>query len=174
MLLDGEAIAILPDATDEAAQHLPLQPGQFVYYPAGFSHTLESTGIVPANYLMLRWKGPDPGRPAPLLFNHFTIFDQQPNRSDMEGFIARLLFEGPTRYLSKLHCHSSTISPGSGYDVHCDDHDIVIIVLEGEVETLGKRATPHGAIFYRAGEPHGMFNPGETVARYVVFEFHST
>ena len=27
-------------------------------------------------------------------------------------------------------------------------------------------------IFYAAGEPHGMSNPGRVTAKYVVFEFH--
>ena len=46
------------------------------------------------------------------------------------------------------------------------------MVLEGEVETLGERVGPHGVIFYPAGEPHGIHNPSESTARYVVFEFH--
>ena len=49
---------------------------------------------------------------------------------------------------------------------------MAIVVLEGEVETLGKRVGPHGVIFYAAGEPHGMRNAGNVIARYIVFEFH--
>ena len=41
------------------------------------------------------------------------------------------------------------------------------------METIGGRAAPSDAIFYRAGEPHGMHNVGSGPARYVVFEFHS-
>jgi hypothetical protein len=49
---------------------------------------------------------------------------------------------------------------------------VAIVVLEGEVATLGKRVGPHSVIFYRSGEPHGIRNPGESLAKYVVFEFH--
>ncbi len=84
----------------------------------------------------------------------------------------RVLFEGSTPNLRKLHCHLSTLSAGSGYDAHVDAHDVAIIVLEGEVESLGQRVTPHGVLFYPGGEPHDMHNPGTTDAKYVVFEFH--
>jgi quercetin dioxygenase-like cupin family protein len=77
-----------------------------------------------------------------------------------------------TANLEKLHGHTSTLTPGAGYDPHADPYDVAIIVLEGEVETLGKRVGPHGVIFYAAGEPHGIRNPGYTIARYIVFEFH--
>ena len=89
-----------------------------------------------------------------------------------DGFCSHLVFEGPTAYLRKLHCHTSTLTPGAGYDSHIDDYDVAIIVLEGEVETLGQHVGPHSVIFYRAGEPHGMRNPGKLIAKYVVFEFH--
>jgi hypothetical protein len=88
------------------------------------------------------------------------------------GFSTRLVFEGPTRYLRKLQCHTTLLGPGAGYEPHSDKHDVCIVVLEEEVETLGQRIAPHGVIFCAAGEPHGMRNPGGATARYIVFEFH--
>ena len=44
--------------------------------------------------------------------------------------------------------------PGAGYDPHVDANDMVIIVLEGEIETLGERVAPHGVVIYPTGEPH--------------------
>jgi quercetin dioxygenase-like cupin family protein len=89
------------------------------------------------------------------------------------GFCPRLVFEGPTDYLKKLRCHVTTFAPQAGYAPHKDPYDVVIVVLAGEVETLGQRTGPHSVIFYAAGEPHGMRNPSlDVTARYVVFEFH--
>ncbi|HEX7251555.1 MAG TPA: hypothetical protein VF376_01655, partial [Thermoanaerobaculia bacterium] len=87
-------------------------------------------------------------------------------------FAARPVFEGPTEYLEKVHCHFSTLTPGAGYEAHIDGHDVAIAVLEGTVETLGRTVSPHGAIFCPAGDSHGMRNPGLLPARYVVLEFH--
>jgi hypothetical protein len=89
-----------------------------------------------------------------------------------EKFSLTKIFEGRTAYLNKLECHFSQMPPGQGYDEHIDPYDVAILVLEGEVETLHKRIVPHGVIFYAAGEPHGMQNPGQITARYLVFEFH--
>ena len=62
---------------------------------------------------------------------------------------------------------------GNEYDAHKNDYDVGIILLEGEVETLGMRFGPYSVIYYRAGDPHGMINPGEKSVKYLVFELHS-
>ena len=74
--------------------------------------------------------------------------------------------------LSKLHCHVTELQPGAGYAPHADEHDVMIVVLSGIVETLGQTVTRNGAIYYSAGELHGMRNVGEELARYFVLEFH--
>jgi quercetin dioxygenase-like cupin family protein len=72
----------------------------------------------------------------------------------------------------KLQAHVTVLEPGEGYDPHVDSYDVAVVVLEGEVETIGGRAAAYDVIFHRAGEPHGMRNVGTEAARYVVFEFH--
>ena len=87
-------------------------------------------------------------------------------------FTTRLLFEGPTAYLGKLHAHVTGLQPGAGYPAHADEYDVAIIVFSGTVETLGKTVGPGGSIYYAAGQPHGMRNVGNDPAKYLVFEFH--
>lgn len=175
LLLAGEVDLILPDLEAPSGdQRKRLHPGEFVYYPARFAHTLQTVGEEPANYLMFKWHnhGSATGTDAPLAFGHLKLFDPA-EKSELEvGFCPRPVFEGPTACLRKLHCHASTLTPAAGYDPHFDTYSVAIVVLEGEVETLGERTGPHSVIFYPMGEPHGMRNPGETIAKYVVFEFH--
>ena len=90
------------------------------------------------------------------------------------GRPAGLLFEAPTGYLGKLHSHVTVLEPGDGYPPHTDAYDVAIVVLAGEVETIGARAEPYDVIYYAAGEAHGMQNVGDVAARYVVFEFHAS
>jgi quercetin dioxygenase-like cupin family protein len=156
LLLAGEADLVLPERGT-----MPLRPGEFVYYPTGFSHTLRTTSTEPATYAMLKWRGEPAPSSEPLPFGHFETAGEP-----------RVLIDGPTRYLRKLQAHVTVLEPGEGYDPHVDSYDVAIVVLEGEVETIGGRAAPYDAIFYRAGEPHGMRNVGSESARYVVFEFH--
>jgi quercetin dioxygenase-like cupin family protein len=168
LVLAGEVEPILPDAAGFDGR---LRSGDLVYYPAHFSHTLRASGGEPANYLMLKWRDESrgPTADAPLSFGRFAL---PLGAQAVPGFAARPVFEGSTGYLEKLHCHFSTLTPGAGYEPHIDGHDVAIVMLEGEVETLGRRVGPHGVIFYPAGDPHGMRNPSDEAARYVVFEFH--
>jgi len=173
-MLDGEADLILPGVSNaRGGDRWQLRPGQFVYYPSYFAHTLETTSEQPANYMMLRWFGVREGKEetARLGFGLFDLRSQPGARGDA-GFNFRVLFEGETRYLSKLHCHLSTLLPGAGYRPHADPYDVALVVLEGEIETLGKRIAPFGVAYYAAGTAHGIRNPTMQIARYVVFEFH--
>jgi quercetin dioxygenase-like cupin family protein len=156
LLLAGEAELVLPDRGTTL-----LRPGEFVYYPTGFAHTLRTTSTEPATYAMLKWRGEPAPSAEPLQFGLFETAGDP-----------RVLIDGPTRYLRQLQAHVTVLEPGEGYDPHVDSYDVAIVVLEGEVETIGGRAAAYDVIFYRAGEPHGMLNVGTEAARYVVFEFH--
>ncbi len=173
ILLAGEVDLLLPeDDSLPGDKRRRLMPGDFVYYPAGFPHTLESVGKVPANYLMFKWSGKSKNDPPFLPFRFFDKMKLPDVATSASKFSYKILFEGKTAYLGKLQCHFSYLPPGAGYDPHVDDYDVAIILFEGEVETLGARAKPHDVIFYVSGEFHGMFNPGPVTAKYLVFEFH--
>ena len=173
LLLDGEVDIIFSDElTPNETKSRRLKRGDFVYYPCNFAHTLQTVSEVPANYMMYKWHAHNKENKAALKFGHFNMFESLSETESKDGFDWRLLFEGPTNFLKKLHCHVSKLSPQKGYEAHADDYDVSIVVFEGEVETLGKRVGPHSVIYYAAGEPHGMYNPGEVTAKYLVFEFH--
>jgi uncharacterized cupin superfamily protein len=172
LLLRGSVDLVLPDAGDPDCRHTRLQPGEFVYYPGGFAHTLQNCGDEAANYLMFKWHGEPTRAPAPLPFDRFRPFAQPAADEVASGWRAHVLFEGPTRFLSKLHCHVSELAVGGGYEPHVDEHDVAIILFEGEVETIGHRVESHAVIFHAAGQTHGIRNVGAVPARYLVFEFH--
>ena len=174
LVLDGKIdIVFRESAYHHRERSIRMQKGQFVYYPCSFAHTLESVGTTPANYLMLKWRGAYKKTSSVLPFNHYDAVRAYEKCHGKDGFSSRLIVQEKTNYLKKFHCHVSTLSPRAGYEPHSDWHNVVIIVMEGEVETLQKRVQPHGVIFYAAGEAHGMRNPGDVEAKYIVFEFHS-
>ena len=47
-----------------------------------------------------------------------------------------------------------------------------MLILEGEVETMGAKAGPNTVVFYPGGQLHDMHNTGSVPAKYLVFEFH--
>ena len=175
ILLSGEVEVVLPEIpADDHECRQSLKPGEFVYYPADFPHTIIGKSDEPANYLMFKWYNKDVNQIGdPLFFQRHTVYDALNQLSEESGFKTKVLFEGPTLNLDKLHCHVSILSPQSGYRAHVDPYDVAILVLEGKVKTMGLIAKPYDLIFYPAGDPHGMYNPGDQYAKYVVFEFHS-
>lgn len=170
LVLQGKADLNLPSVDSAGGGHQRLVPGDFVYYPAGLSHSLTCAGDAPVTYCMLSWKGQLDGGRRKLAFGRFHADKDVPGERD--GFRSRQLLRGPTGFLRKLEIHLSVMPPGAGYAPHADAHDVAIVVLDGELETLGQQVRPFDVIFYRAGESHGMRNTGDTDSRYLVVEFH--
>jgi len=104
---------------------------------------------------------------------YYDMLDRFEHLDVKNNFYSQLLFEIPTTYLKKLNCHISILLPGDGCKHSSNTYDMVIIVLEGEIETIDQKAKPYDVIFYSAGQSYNINNPGTTSARYIVFEFHS-
>jgi mannose-6-phosphate isomerase-like protein (cupin superfamily) len=204
ILLKGDAEVTLPDlAAKGLATAIRLKPGEFVYYPAWFYHTITARGESPANYLMFKWYNKNGGmaeQPSPsfgrrrgqkggtafakamavedggterkLKYGKYSTADYFNSVSAEKLFFTQHVFQAPTDCLHALQCHTSTILPGGGYEAHSDAHDVAIVVLKGEVETLNTRVGPNSVLFFPAGHLHDMRNPTEQIAEYLVFEFH--
>lgn len=171
MILHGEANVILPDLDGELQQQR-LQKGDCVYYPAQFPHTIEGVSSEPVNYLMLKWIADPSGCKAPMGFRRWTL--NAPSDIDEKyGYNYNILFGESTHWLHKLQCHTTAMLPGAGYAPHVDGYDVVMIILDGTLESIGKTLAPYGVFFYASGELHGASNPGSGTAHYVVFEFHA-
>ncbi len=173
LLLAGEVDLVLPDAVHPPGHtRQRIQAGEFVYYPRHFAHTLQTQGLSAASYLMFKWSTTCHADRRDLAFGRFDMTSSGVDPQVGNGLVARAILAGPTAYLNRLTCHGSTLAPHAGYVPHIDAYDVAVVVLDGQVETLGQQATAHDVIFYAAGEPHGMHNPGDKAARYLVIEFH--
>jgi mannose-6-phosphate isomerase-like protein (cupin superfamily) len=171
IVLDGQAeLVIAPDETGLNARCEHLSAGSFVYYSAFQFHTIRNVTATPITYLMFKWTGLPREIEAPLetTINRTEHIRQIGNAA----FTTRLVFEGPTHYLRKLHAHLTELEPNAGYAAHADTHDVAIVVLSGSVKTNRRHIERHGVLYFPAGEVHDMRNPGRAIARYLVFEFH--
>ncbi len=174
-VLSGEVDIVLKDhtVTDQSCFYRGhLQKNQFAYYPANFAHSLETTSKEPANYLMFRWCGDSFPKNNILNFRFFDFLPPRDEAYNSQGVSMQLMFEEPTQYLEMLHCHTTHLAPGAGYAPHADSYDVAILLLEGEVQTLGQNIKAPGVIFYETGKPHGMLNATAYPAKYLVLEFH--
>jgi mannose-6-phosphate isomerase-like protein (cupin superfamily) len=171
IVLDGEAeLVIAADETGVNAPYEQLSAGSFVYYSAFQFHTIRNATATPITYLMFKWTGLPRETKAP---RETTISRTEHLRQiGNAAFTTRLVFEGPTHYLTKLHIHLSELQPNAGYAAHADSHDVAILVLSGSVKINRRRMERHGVFYFPAGEVHDLRNPGPVTARYLVFEFH--
>ncbi len=196
ILLRGETEVTLPDlASKGLSTTVTLKPGEFVYYPAWFYHTITARGDVPANYLMFKWynrngekaEGQNGGKEFSIPDSQFskkkdqvhkleygkhTVADYYNDKRTEKLFYTSRVFQAPTNCLHALQCHTSVVLPGGGYASHMDAHDVAIVLLKGEIETLNERVGPNSVIFFPAGQLHDMHNPTQENAEYLVFEFH--
>jgi oxalate decarboxylase/phosphoglucose isomerase-like protein (cupin superfamily) len=173
IVLDGEGTLMVGDSDDEAAcEAHPAPAGTIAYYPAFQYHTIRNRGDRPVTYLMLKWRD---GEIETAEHTGATIFSVRDDlaRASTQAFDAQQSLERTTDWLSKVHCHTSVLEPGGGYEPHVDAHDVAIIMMDGVIEANGQQVEPHGIVYHPAGQPHGIHNPGNQPARYVVFEFHA-
>jgi uncharacterized cupin superfamily protein len=174
IVLDGAVeIELADDKESSNSRRHPMKPGMFSYYPATQHHTIHNTSVMPATYLMFKWHAGIAGSEAPLSASIFE-YDAAVVPAEPTPMAKKLLFQQATHALGKLHAHLTTLQPGAGYEPHADPYDVAIVLLSGEIETVGKRVRPLGLVYYSAGVLHGMRNVGTTPATYLVFEFHST
>jgi len=176
ILLSGEADLVLHGYDKNSTQkRVKLTSGSFVYYPSNFIHTIDNTTNDTATYLIFKWRNilkyPKTNTPGEIVVDFINKLYCE-KKEVRNKFSTSKLMEITTGYLGKLHCHFSTMLPGGGYEPHSDKYDVAIIVLSGQLKTLGTLVKPYDLIFYTAGQEHGLVNTGDTNAKYIVFEFH--
>lgn len=171
IVIEGDADVILPEsrADPRPAIHR-LKPGDFSYYPAYRRHTIRNSSDKPIIYLMCKWNGAPLGL-APHAAAGVFHDGNDPGQTG-KSFQTRFVFEGATHFLKKLHAHRSVLLPGGGYEPHADPYDVVIVLLQGTVRTMGRTMTGPAFFYHPAGTLHGIRALGDSPARYLVIEMH--
>lgn len=170
ILLKGEVVIGLCDRPDspEITREEVLRPGNFVFHPSACYHYLENRSQQPATYLAVKWHANA----------RCKVPDISPDRSRLFSYskastpAAEVVVDTATTWLDRLEVHASGLAPGVGYASHKDVHDVVIVVLEGEV-TFDNTIYPAGScLLHPGGWKHGLRNSGRHPAHYLVVELH--
>ena len=150
-----------------------LHRGGFAFLPQRMPYTVTAVGSRPATYVEIAWRDDEPVASA-LGFRQFDAAGPGALGEKLHPWGVRQRHcDMATGHLAALRSHVSHMNPGGSYEPHADPYDVVIVTLDGTVETLDRTVGPDHVIVYPAGSIHGMRNPGEEPARYVVFELHS-
>ena len=169
MVLKGNATLCYDDGTGEVVDH-PVSVGDGVYYPSFHRHTIRNNSNEPVVYIMFRWVGTGSEVRETLPLQRLRV---EPLKGDEDdSFKMQECLRGSTHQLKGLESHVSTMLPGGGYEAHPDEHDVLILMFEGELETNGRNLGPGQVAWHPAGSLHDMWNRSEAPARYLVLEFH--
>lgn len=171
IVLKGNALLHFDDGTGQITQ-TPVNSGECIYYPAFHRHTIENNSTTPVVYLMFKWVASQQPEVRALNLERFRVDPLSDTQNQNNAFHAVECFSGPTDQLKRLHTHITTLLPGGGYGAHADEHDVAIILFEGEIETNGQCIQPGELVWHTAGIDHDMWNRSEHPARYLVIEFH--
>src|SRR3989304_9002961 len=100
----GGKVQIL-NVDDEGKEHVSQQigPDSIVYHDSNRAHTIRNIGSAPAIILCLKWIGKKIQGNADFLKSSIFI----PDYKRGSGWKTRRIFESPTQFLTKLHCHTS-------------------------------------------------------------------
>lgn len=99
-------------------------------------------------------------------------FEELPARSNGPN-VTRPILNGITPGGAHLEAHETELAPGKEpHPPHRHKHEEMVIVYEGEVEFTvagrSKRLGPGGVAFAASNDEHGLRNPTDSRARYVV------
>lgn len=173
MVLDGEAEVMFGDNVDDAkARRLTLKPGEVSYYSAFEYHEIRNVSERPVTYQIFKWSG-GPTTFAEKLSAGIFKFATAPVESQADGVTTRLVFDGPTRHVNRFICRAITLAPDAKFASPAAERDCGIVLLSGEVSTLGHTLRPCGIAYVSAAEALEIRNTGSAGAELVVFEFHA-
>lgn len=153
-----------------------LVPGSLIYLQSCYPHTLRGKGPGPSKVVAIRWKGDRSGSPDGILKT--SVFDIPESGSPSNHGLPELsrihLFEGPTVYAENLRAHSAYIKSGGGYGAHTHQHDLMMLLLEGRLDTMHMQVPSPALLFFPAGTSHWARNTGQSPVSLLTFEFHAT
>ncbi len=173
---DDEEILVPISGDVEILGDMPaerLGPGSMTYYSAQHPHTIRALGPEAATYIMWRWSN-SKARPEPHLEPGIFDFRRELEEAREKGAAGESVkgevFAGGTRWLTYLHAHLRTLPAGGRIPAHEDDHDAILVLFNGKLETQGATLDGPAISFNPAFAEHGMYNPGPEPAQYLAVD----
>lgn len=176
VVLDGQLQLTLCDGEANTPENRieVLFPGDMVFHPSRRHHGQKANGSKAAVYATFKWRAPNRRVKTRSQDELSSVWRCPAPASDVNAEVLQRtnLFDLPTRWLKKLHCHRSYLPPGAGYKPHADKHDVALVVLKGEFQSSGISHGPGSVLFHPARYRHGLRNPSGAPCQYYAIEFH--
>lgn len=173
---EEEIIVLLLGHLDVHTPHLSrrIGPGSFFFHSPGDEHTHRSVGPESAVFLVFKWRSwefaanTQPEAALPL-------FDADDLKAwpDRAGIHRQRVCEGLSLANGgMLVADAIRIAPRTGYPAHSHDHDLMLILLRGQMNALGHVTSAPAVVYYPAGTPHALSALRQDPIDMLAFEFH--
>jgi hypothetical protein len=147
--------------------------GEVSYYSAFEYHEIRNVSNRPVTYQIFKWSG-GPANFAEELPAGIFNFVTAPVEFDRDGVTSRLVFDGPTRHVSRFSCRSVTLAPQTRFSSPGAARDLGLVLLSGRISCLGQTLEPCGIAYVSAGEALEAHNIGDAPAQIVTFEYDAS
>lgn len=162
VVLSGELDAIIDDETHR------IGPGGFCHFPADSRHIIRSIGPDDTTFLVFKWNWqPGESQPGSIFFTAEAMGPKGPGIDRH-----RICQDHPLANGSTLTAELIRIDAHSGYPLHTHDHDLMLIVLRGQLHGFHPPASAPSVIYYPAKTPHMMAPLHPEPTEMLALEFH--
>ena len=167
VVLSGELDVFVEDQTDR------LGPGGFCHFPSGSGHAISAVGPEDTAFLVFKWSwestSGSPAKTVPVLFTAKVLEPWTEQRGVQRHRIcqAKSLANGAT-----LTAEFIRVGPHSGYPGHTHDHDLLLVLLRGQLHGFHPPASAPAIIYYPAKTPHMMAPLHPEPTEMIALEFH--
>jgi quercetin dioxygenase-like cupin family protein len=150
-----------------------LGPGGFVHVPPGVRHRVQAVGPEPSEFLVFKWTwqnvlGANPNATTFVLEGHGLD-----RADDQAGIYRRRVCENqPLANGGRMVIETFRVPPQTGYPLHSHDHDLMFVLLGGQMHGLGHTTSAPAVIYYPAGTMHGLQPVNQDPIEMIAFEFH--
>jgi len=150
-----------------------LSPGGLCHVPSGSPHLVRSVGPEDTRFLIFKWNwqstSGSPAKSAPLFFTPSALepWKEQPGIQRHRICQDRSLANGTTLTAEFIH-----VGPHSGYPDHAHDHDLMLILLRGQLQGFHPPTSAPAIIYYPAKTPHMMAPLHPEPTEMIALEFH--
>lgn len=150
-----------------------LGPGGLVHVPPQGRHRIRAVGPESPEFFVFKWTwqnvlGTKPNATTFVLEGHG--FD----RADDQAVIyqRRVCENQPLANGGRMVVETLRLPPQTGYPLHSHDHDLMLVLLGGQMHGLGHVTSAPAVIYYPAGTMHGLQPVSPDPIEMIAFEFH--
>ena len=150
-----------------------LGPGGFFHVPPRARHAVRAAGPESAVFLIFKWTWQNRSGTTPEAKMFLVDGPGFHGVADEGGISRRRVCENqPLANGGRLVVETIRLAPQTGFPADTHEHDLMLVLLRGQMHGLGHVTAAPAVIYYPAGTAHGLMPLSPDSIEMIAFEFH--